>query len=119
MIILRKITGDNFNECMKLEVNEEQKSFVASNTRSLAQAYIALTNYECIPMPYAIYKNDINVGFIMLSYDETEKAYWVWRLMIDKRYRCNKISIIRNCFSSHYLYNVKVICILNRRMLYV
>jgi diamine N-acetyltransferase len=92
MIELRKITGDNFNECTKLETTEEQKNFVASNIRSLAQAYVALTNNECIPMPYAIYDNDIMVGFIMLSYTEAdenddENAYWVWRLMIDKGYQ--------------------------------
>jgi len=91
MIELRKITGDNFNECIKLEPNEEQKSFVASNIRSLAEAYIALTNKECIPMPYAIYYDEIMVGFIMLSYNEVnennENTYWIWRFMIDKRYQ--------------------------------
>ena len=92
MIELKKITFDNFDECIKLETTEEQKSFVATNIRSLAQAYVALTNNDCIPMPFAIYHNDIMVGFIMLSYakaDETvdEDAYWVWRLMIDKSYQ--------------------------------
>lgn len=92
MIELRKITDDNFVECIKLEPNEEQKSFVASNISSLAEAYVALTNNECIPMPYAIYTNEIMVGFIMLSYNEAdennnENVYWVWRLMIDKRYQ--------------------------------
>ena len=92
MIELRKITDDNFDECVKLETREDQKSFVASNIRSLAQAYLALTNNDCIPMPYAIYDNDIMVGFIMLSYNAAtknsdENAYWVWRLMIDKRYQ--------------------------------
>lgn len=89
MIELRKITFDNFDECIKLEPNENQKSFVASNIRSLAQAYVALTNNDCIPMPYAIYADDIMVGFIMMSYAEEdedgfETAYWVWRFMIDK-----------------------------------
>ncbi|WP_066495632.1 GNAT family N-acetyltransferase [Abyssisolibacter fermentans] len=92
MIELRKITDDNFDECIKLEPKEEQKSYVASNICSLAEAYVALTNNECIPMPYAIYDNDIMVGFIMLSYNEAdenddENAYWVCRLMIDKRYQ--------------------------------
>lgn len=70
MIELRKIKDDNFDECIKLEPKEEQKSYVASNISSLAEAYVALTNNECIPMPYAIYDNDIMVGFIMLSYNE-------------------------------------------------
>ncbi|GAA0719346.1 GNAT family N-acetyltransferase [Clostridium malenominatum] len=92
MIELRKITDDNFDECIKLEPKEEQKSYVASNISSLAEAYVALTNNECIPMPYAIYDNDIMVGFIMLSYNEAsenddENSYWVCRLMIDKVYQ--------------------------------
>ncbi|GAA0077752.1 GNAT family N-acetyltransferase [Clostridium sp. CTA-5] len=89
MIELRKITEDNFDECIKLEPKEEQKGYVASNICSLAQAYVALSNNECV-MTYSIYENDIMVGFIMLSYDEgDEKAYWICRLMIDKQYQGN------------------------------
>ena len=92
MVNLRKITSDNFNECIKLETNEDQKGFVASNLSSLAESYIALTNNECIPIPYAIYNNDIMVGFILLSYNQanennTENTYWICRLMIDKLYQ--------------------------------
>ena len=94
MIELQKITYDNFHECIKLEPSEEQKNYVARNIYSLAEAYVALTNGDCIPMPYAIYNNDIMVGFIMLSYneadendDDDENAYQVWRLMIDKQYQ--------------------------------
>ncbi|ROR31903.1 diamine N-acetyltransferase [Mobilisporobacter senegalensis] len=92
MISLRKINEENFEECIKLEPKKDQKSFVASNIRSLAQAYVALSNEECIPMPYAIYENDIMVGFTMLSYNEAaeeseENTYWVCRLMVDKQYQ--------------------------------
>lgn len=93
MVDLRKITAGNFDECIKLEPAEEQKNYVARNIYSLAEAYVALTNGDCIPMPYAIYVNDIMVGFIMLSYndadenDDDENAYQVWRLMIDKQYQ--------------------------------
>ncbi|SHJ05620.1 diamine N-acetyltransferase [Clostridium cavendishii DSM 21758] len=94
MIELRKITEDNFNECIKLEPKEEQKRFVAPNIRSLAEAYVALSNNDCIPMTYAIYNDDIMVGFIMLAYNEDEdheeeNVYWVCRLMIDKRHQGN------------------------------
>jgi len=92
MIELRKITFDNLEECIKLEPKDEQKSFVASNIRSLAEASIALINHDGIPIPYAIYDNDVMVGFIMLVYEEVadnsgENVYWVCRLMIDKRYQ--------------------------------
>lgn len=92
MIEFRKISWENFGECVKLQPKEDQRSFVATNLSSLAEAYVALTNNECIPMPYAIYHNDIMVGFIMLSYnyaneDNAESAYWVWRFMIDRNYQ--------------------------------
>lgn len=92
MIELQKITYDNFNQCIKLEPNEDQKDYVASNIYSIAEAYVALSNNECIPMPYAIYDNDIMVGFLMLSYNEAdedndENSYWVCRFMIDKGYQ--------------------------------
>ena len=92
MVELRKITYDNFNKCIKLEPNEEQKNYVASNIYSIAEAYVALTNNECIPMPYALYNDDIMVGFIMLSYGEDDKnkdenVYGIWRFMIDKKYQ--------------------------------
>lgn len=43
-------------------------------------------------MPYAIYNNDVMVGFIMLAYmeadgDNEENVYWVCRLMIDKAHQ--------------------------------
>lgn len=92
MVELRKITYDNFDDCIKLETKDEQKGYVARNVYSLAEAYVALTNNECIPMPYAIYEDDTIVGFIMLSYnkankDNAEDTYWVWRLMIDKNHQ--------------------------------
>lgn len=94
MITLRKITHDNFIDCINLEPAEEQKRFVARNIYSLAEAYVALTNGYCIPMPYAIYHDETMVGFIMLSYEkadeedeEDETVYKIWRLMIDKKYQ--------------------------------
>lgn len=92
MIELHKITDDNYDVCIHLEVKEEQRHYVASNISSLAESYVALVNNECIPMPYAIYNKDDMVGFILLSYNEadaehSENTYWVCRLMIDKRYQ--------------------------------
>ncbi|HHV31562.1 MAG: GNAT family N-acetyltransferase [Ruminococcaceae bacterium] len=92
MTELRQITLDNFEECIRLEPKKEQSGFVASNLRSLAEAYVALTTKDCIPLPYAIYQNGTMVGFLMLAYNEpnetrTEPQYWVCRLMIDQRFQ--------------------------------
>lgn len=95
MILFKKIEDTNFEECMNLSVMEEQKSFVADNRLSMAQAYLALSNDYCMPMPYAIYDEERMIGFIMMAYhkkperkDEEElfdePIYEIWRLMIDK-----------------------------------
>lgn len=82
MISLRKINRENFWECIDLEVNEEQISFVTSNAISIAQAKV---QSECIPM--AIYKDEDMVGFVMYCIDEDDKEYWIYRMMIDKKYQ--------------------------------
>lgn len=82
MISLRKITFDNFIECIKLEPKEEQKEYVASNLFSLAEAYIALSNGYSIPMPYAIYDDEADEDD-----EDDETVYKIWRLMIDKKYQ--------------------------------
>lgn len=89
MVRLEKINEKNFRQCIKTEVNEEQKKFVASNVVSLAQAYISTVEKDCIPMPYAIYNDDEMVGFVMLAYSEEEDqgSYDVWRMMIGKDYQ--------------------------------
>lgn len=98
MIEFRNITWDNYDECIGLEVVDEQKDFVASNMYSIVQSYVALLNEDIPNMTYAIYYNDTMVGFIMMEYDKEEEqcysvnghyedCYAVCRLMIDKRYQ--------------------------------
>ena len=86
MIEFKKLCEENFNECIKLKPRDEQKDFVAPNIYSISEAYVALTNDGC-PMPYAIYNDDIMVGFIMLVYEEDKDDYWICRLMIDEKYQ--------------------------------
>ena len=95
MITLRKITADNLWDVVALQVGEEQRSFVADNTRSLLEAYVSITNGG-VALPFGIYADDTPVGFLMLSYgckdwpDAPTIAhdnYSLWRLMIDRRYQ--------------------------------
>ena len=98
-IRLEKINDDNFYEVTKLRLKREQKHFVAENTYSLVHAYLALINGQQA-FPFAVYADDIIVGFLMVGYDifrnkKIEKrfdwflrdSYVLWRLMIDKRYQ--------------------------------
>ena len=94
MIEFRKITDDNMDECIDLKVNKGQESFVASNILSLAEAYVYTSTYDCHVSPYAIYVDDIMVGFIKYAYwakDERlpfgETCYHIWRLMLDKNHQ--------------------------------
>ena len=80
-IEFRKIDDDNFDECVKLSVREDQP-FVATNLRSLAQAAI---NPEAVPR--AIYVEDEMVGFIMYLVDRGSGRIYLWRLMIDQRFQ--------------------------------
>jgi diamine N-acetyltransferase len=77
-IQLRKITRDNWYECVKLSTSEEQKGYVASNAISIAQAYIEPTY-----VPLAIYDDHMMVGFIMHGRDAETGFDWIIRLMID------------------------------------
>lgn len=82
MVTLQKITQENFFPVLKLDVHEGQKSFVASNVMSLAQAWL----HPEIARPFAIYADESPVGFFMASVEEKPEGneYGIWRLMIDK-----------------------------------
>ncbi len=84
MIKLVPINESNYVECLKLSVFESQRGFVATNVKSLAQAYIHRDRTE----PYCIYNNDTMVGFVqIISDDEDETCMNIWRYMIDQRYQ--------------------------------
>lgn len=82
MIRLVEIDRYNYMSVLDLSVSEEQKSFVATNQYSLAQAYV---QPECIPL--ALYAENKPVGFAMYCLDVDDHQYWIFRLMIDRRYQ--------------------------------
>lgn len=96
MIELQPVTKENFIDLLGLEVAEDQDDFVASNVFTLAEAYVALTTGEFVPMPYAIRQGDELVGFIGMAYvaaglpsasGRTTGSYEIYRFMIDKRFQ--------------------------------
>lgn len=82
MVSLREITKQNFWDCVSLEVAEDQQEFVTSNAVSLAQSKY---QPECIPL--GIFADDEMVGFAMYCIDEDDGEYWIYRMMIDKKYQ--------------------------------
>ncbi len=94
---LEKITWDNYSKICRLRVTKEQDDYVARNERSLVHAYIALSEGQIKPYPFAIYLGKKPIGFVMVGYNGYDEGdpeflkdtYFIWRLMIDKRYQGN------------------------------
>ena len=103
IISLEKITYKNYIKTIwGLKVTPKQKNYVAQNTSSLAEAYVAITN-GAVALPFAICRNKKPIGFLMIGYSVSEdedwndedpafiemvkKSYCLWRFMIDKRYQ--------------------------------
>ena len=96
MLELKKINRNNIGEILKLEVFDNQKSFVATNNSSIIEAYIAITENNDV-FTFGIYKDDTPVGFLMIGFDVNsdeegapkvaKENYNIWCLMIDKKFQ--------------------------------
>ena len=82
-ITLKEVNRSNFDEVIKLEVNESQRGFVASNIRSIAESKV-YDNF-CTK---AIYNGDELVGFLMYGQDDGKTDdVWLIRFMIDRSFQ--------------------------------
>ena len=86
---LRRVTLDNFKECLGLRVDDWQTGFVATNVKSLAEAQV---NPDLVPL--AIYDRAALgypepavqiVGFTL--YELTAGIGYILRLMIDREHQ--------------------------------
>jgi diamine N-acetyltransferase len=82
VVTLREITKENLEDVLALKVAEHQRSFVADNARSLAQAHFYSEAWY-----RAIYADETPVGFVMLYIDTNTPEYFLWRFMLDARYQ--------------------------------
>lgn len=82
-VTLKPITVENWKKATKLEVNENQKSYVASNLHSIAESSFYDTAYN-----YGIYENEDIVGFVLFFNppEEPELGHIV-RFMVDKNHQ--------------------------------
>jgi diamine N-acetyltransferase len=87
-VSLRRITAETLEAILALQVSEEQRAFVATNERSIAQAH-----FDEGAWFRAVCADETPVGFVLV-HDESlcaeprEKGYFfLWRLMIDQRYQ--------------------------------
>ncbi len=96
MLRLEKINGHNVWDILKLKVAENQRHFVASNDKSIIEAYTTITG-NGYAFPFGIYEDNTPVGFLMIGFDTDD--YWddappvatgnynLWRLMMMKNTR--------------------------------
>ena len=80
---LKEIDKENIEEVLALEVSAQQRDFVQRPAVSLAKAWA----YKQTAFPFAVYAQDMLVGFIMLGYYEQKGQYTVWQFLIDARYQ--------------------------------
>ena len=83
MISLKPIDRENIEDVLALRVRDDQKGFVISTAESLAKAYV----YSETAYPFAVYEEDVLVGFIMMGYYELKNYHTLWEFLIDQRYQ--------------------------------
>jgi diamine N-acetyltransferase len=76
------VTGATVRAVCILQVAPSQRGFVAPNAVSFAEAM-----FEPKAWFRAVVADDVPVGFVMLSVDEVEPEYYLWRFMVDERYQ--------------------------------
>jgi diamine N-acetyltransferase len=81
-ISIREIREDNFIEAMRLKVNPDQETYVASNPASIAQSKFH-TFLEC----YGIYDGDTMVGFSAFGKHPENETAWIVRFMIGAQHQ--------------------------------
>ena len=82
VVELREVTSETVRAVCLLQVAPEQRGFVAPNAVSFAEAM-----FEPKAWFRAIVADEVPVGFVMLSLDEVEPEYYLWRFMIDAAYQ--------------------------------
>lgn len=78
MISLRKVDKENFGKVVGMKLVNGGEEFVASNVYSLAQAWLFYEEAR----PFAIYKDEEIIGFMMLEWYEKGREAGIWRFMI-------------------------------------
>ena len=82
-VTLREITAATLRPILELEVRADQKEhYPRSNAYSIAEAHFAPDAWF-----RGIYAGETPVGFVLLSLIPERAEYFLWRLMIDRRYQ--------------------------------
>ena len=91
MVTLRDLTRDNWVECIRLTLDENQRGHLASNVETIAES-----KFEEHHHLRAIYLGDRLVGLLTYTHEDDppdEELFWVFRLMVDKDYQRQGIGL--------------------------
>lgn len=82
-VVLEEVEAGNWRACAALEVEDEQREFVAP-----VAYYLALCAYGGSPWrPLAVRARDEVVGFVMWGRDPADGSFWIGGLVIDRRHQ--------------------------------
>jgi len=90
---IRRVTNDNWRELIKLEVRDDQKGFVASNVKSIAESQFGYDEPDFGHWdfhPFGIYADGgVPVGFLMYGFNfaHPKQQAFVIRLMVDEKFQ--------------------------------
>ena len=89
---IRSVTKDNWRDLIKLQVRDDQKGFVASNVKSIAESQFGFDepgHGHWDFYPFGIYDGDTPVGFLMYGYnfEHSEQQAFIVRLMVDENFQ--------------------------------
>jgi diamine N-acetyltransferase len=83
-ISLRKVTLENLDDLVELQLLDHQKAYLASNAYSIAEAGL-----NPALRAHAVYGDERVIGFALYCTADADApdagTYWIWRLMVDAR----------------------------------
>ncbi|MBP1996665.1 GNAT family N-acetyltransferase [Paenibacillus eucommiae] len=82
LIVLRKITANDWFASTQLEVTNEQKAFFP-----VPIVYWLAESAYCNFIPLAIYAEEEQIGFAVYAVDPGDGNYWIMAFMIDKNFQ--------------------------------
>lgn len=91
MVTLRDLTRDNWVECIRLTVHENQLGNLASNVETIAES-----KFEDHHRLRTIYLRDRLVGLLAYAHEDDpldEELFWVFRLMVDRNHQRQGIGL--------------------------
>ena len=112
-IELRELSGELLQQCLALQVADDQRQYIASN----AESWKTAKENEKVARPFAICGDGKVIGFTMFAfeedYEDPNDRTWLWRFMIDeasqgKGYGTAALKRIIQYFRDHGANNIRL-----------